>query len=259
MIFSPKYVILNAISVNFFMSGHSKWSTIKRAKAVTDQRRGNLFTKLSNNITIAAKQGGGDPDMNFKLRLAMDKAKAANMPNDNIERAVKRGTGELKDMVLEEIVYEGFGPSGLALIIITTTDNKNRTASSVRATLTKYDGNLGNSGSVMWMFDQKGVIRILKEHIKNKDEFELNIIDHGAEDIEEEEEGFTVTCQVAEFKKLKDYIESQAIPMESAEIELVPKDKVVVTDEKIKNKMEKIFEELEENDDVSNYYTNADI
>lgn len=240
------------------MSGHSKWSTIKRAKAVTDQRRGNVFTKLSNNITIAAKQGGGDPDMNFKLRLAMDKAKTANMPNDNIERAVKRGTGELKDVILEQVVYEAFGPNGVAIIIVATTDNKNRTAGQIRSILTKHQGNLGNTGSVMWMFDQAGIIRILKENIKDKDAFELNIIDQGAEDIEEEEEGFTISSSVQNFKKIKDYIESQNIPFESAEIEMVPKDKTDI-DDKTKEKIEKLFGELEDNDDVNEYYTNADI
>ncbi|MDP2685184.1 MAG: YebC/PmpR family DNA-binding transcriptional regulator [bacterium] len=241
------------------MSGHSKWSTIKRAKAVTDQRKGSLFTKLSKNITIATKQGGGDPEMNFKLRLAIDKAKSANMPHDNINRAIKRGTGELKDIILEEVIYECFGPNGIAIIIQATTDNKNRTASVIRSTLTKHQGNLGNSGSVMWMFDQKGVIRILKDDIKYKNEFELSIIDKGAENIEEEEEGFTITSSLEHFKKLQEYIEKQSIPFESAEIEMVAKDKINIEDEKIKNKIEKIFEELENNDDVSNYYTNANI
>jgi len=241
------------------MSGHSKWSTIKRQKAVTDQRRGSLFTKLSNNITIAAKQGGGDPGTNFKLKLAIDKAKTSNMPKDNIERAVKRGTGELKDIILEEVIYEGFGPNGIAIIIITTTDNKNRTASSIRSTLTKHQGNLGNNGSVMWMFDQKGIIRILKENIKNKDEFELDIIDHGAEDISEEEEGFTISSSIEDFKKLKEYIEGLDMPFESAELEMVAKDKVNIEDEKIKNNLGEIFEDLENNDDVINYYTNASI
>ncbi len=240
------------------MSGHSKWSTIKRAKAVTDQRKGSLFTKLSKNITIAAKQGGGDPNMNFKLRLTIDKAKSANMPNDNIERAIKRGTGELKDIILEEVTYECYGPNGIAIIIIATTDNKNRTASVIRSTLAKHQGNLGNTGSVMWMFDQKGIIRILKENIKNKDEFELNIIDQGAEDIEEEDEGFTITSSVEDFKKIQEYIDQKSIPFESAAIEMVPKDKIDI-DEKSKEKIEKLFAELEDDDDVNEYYTNADI
>lgn len=241
------------------MSGHSKWSTIKRQKAITDQRRGSLFTKLSNNITIAAKRGGGDININFKLKLAIDKAKTANMPKDNIDRAVKRGTGELKDVILEEIIYEGFGPNGIAIIIVATTDNKNRTASSVRSTLTKHQGNLGNNGSVTWMFNQKGVIRIFKENIEHKDEFELNIIDQGAEDITEEEEGFIITSSIENFKNLKEYIEKQNIPFESAELEIVAKDKINIEDKKVKDKMEEIFEEFENNEDVNNYYTNADI
>ncbi|XOU94218.1 MAG: YebC/PmpR family DNA-binding transcriptional regulator [Candidatus Kerfeldbacteria bacterium] len=240
------------------MSGHSKWSTIKRAKAVTDQRRGNLFTKLSKNITIAAKQGGGDQDMNFKLRLAVDKAKNSNMPNDNIDRAIKRGIGELKDIVVEEVIYEGFGPDGIAIIIEVATDNKNRSASAIRSIFTKNNGNLGNSGSVMWMFAQKGIIRILKENIKNKDEFELNVIDNGAEDIIEEDEGFVILSEVNSFKKIKDYIEQANIVFESADIEMIPNDKIKVSDGKLKTKLQKLFDELEDNEDVNNFYTNAD-
>lgn len=240
------------------MSGHSKWSTIKRAKAVTDQRRGNLFTKLSKNISIAAKQGGGDQDMNFKLRLAVDKAKNSNMPNDNINRAIKRGTGELKDIVVEEVTYEGFGPDGIAIIIEVATDNKNRSASAIRSIFTKNNGNLGNSGSVMWMFAQKGVIRILKENIKDKDKFELNVIDAGAEDIIEEEEGFIILSEASSFQKIKEYIEKEKIFFESADIEMVPNDKIKISDDKLKIKLQKLFDELEDNEDVNNFYTNAD-
>jgi len=240
------------------MSGHSKWSTIKRAKAVTDQRRGNLFTKLSKNISLAAKQGGGDQEMNFKLRLAVDKAKSSNMPNDNIERAIKRGTGELKDMILEEVIYEGYGPDGIAIIIEIATDNKNRSASAIRSIFTKNNGNLGNSGSVLWMFAQKGIIRILKENIRDKDEFELKVIDNGAEDIIEEEEGFAILSEISSFQKLKEYIEKENIHSESADIEMIPNDKIKISDEKTITKLQKLFDELEENEDVNNFYTNAD-
>lgn len=241
------------------MSGHSKWSQIKRQKAVTDQKRGNLFTKLANAITIAVKRGGKDQNSNFKLRLAVEKAKSANMPNNNIERAIKRGSGELEGITLEEVIYEAFGPNGIAIIIEATTDNKNRTTSSIRNIITKYQGNLGNSGSVMWMFDKKGVIRILKNNIKNKEDFELKIIDTGADDIIEEEEGFTILTKVENLAYLKELIEKENIILESAEIELIPQNKIIVESESIKNKINKLLEELEENDDVNNYFTNADL
>jgi len=241
------------------MSGHSKWSQIKRQKAVADQKRGNLFTKLANTITIAVKQGGKDQNSNFKLRLTVEKAKSANMPNNNIERAIKRGSGELEGITLDEIIYEAFGPNGIAIIIEATTDNKNRTTSSIRNILTKYQGNLGNSGSVMWMFDKKGVIRILKNNIKNKEDFELKIIDAGADDIIEEEEGFTILTKVEMLALIKELIEKENIILESAEIELIPQNKTIVESESIKNKINKLLEALEENDDVNNCFTNADL
>lgn len=241
------------------MSGHSKWSQIKRQKAVADQKRGNLFTKIANTITIAVKQGGKDQNSNFKLRLAVEKAKSANMPNNNIERAIKRGSGELEGITLEEIIYEAFGPNGIAIIVEATSDNKNRTTSSIRNILTKYQGNLGNSGSVTWMFDKKGVIRILKNNIKNKEDFELRIIDAGADDIIEEEEGFTILTKVEKLAYLKELIEKENIILESAEIELIPQNKIIIESESIKNKINKLLEELEENDDVNNYFTNADL
>jgi YebC/PmpR family DNA-binding regulatory protein len=241
------------------MSGHSKWSQIKRGKAVADQKRGNLFTKLANAITIAVKQGGKDQNSNFKLRLAIEKAKSANMPNNNTERAIKRGSGELEGIMPEEIIYEAFGPNGIAIIIEATSDNKNRTTSSIRNILMKHRGNLGNSGSVMWMFDKKGVLRILKNNIKNKEAFELKIIDAGADDIIEEEEGFTIFTKVEKLAHLKKLIEKENIILESAEIELVPQNKIIIKNESTKNKINKLLEELEKNDDVNNYFTNADL
>ena len=241
------------------MSGHSKWAQIKRQKAVADKKRGNLFTKLGNAITVAAKQGGKDPDSNFKLRIAIEKAKSANIPNENIERAIKRGGGELEGVTIEEVIYEGFGPAGIALIIEATTDNKNRTTSSLRSILTKHQGNLGSSGSVMWMFDKKGVIRILKNNITNKDELELKLIDAGAEDIIEEEEGFTIYTKPEELPQMKKTIETEKIPLASAEIELVPKNKIKIENESTKKKINQLFEELETNDDINNYFTNADL
>lgn len=241
------------------MSGHSKWAQIKRQKAVTDKKRGNLFTKLGNAITIAAKQGDPNPEINFKLRMAIEKAKAANTPNENIERAIKRGNGELEGVVIEEVVYEGFGPAGTALIIEATTDNKNRTTASLRNILTKYQGNLGSSGSVRWMFDKKGAIRIIKDKIINKDELTLKLIDAGVEDIVEEEEGLTVYTTAEELLRIKKLIEKEGIVPESAEIELVPQNKTKIEDESVKVKINKLFEELEAHDDINNYFTNADL
>jgi len=241
------------------MSGHSKWSQIKRQKAVADQKRGNLFTKLANAITVAVKHGGQDTSSNFKLRLAIEKARNANMPNQNVERAIKRGSGELESTTLEEVIYEAFGPNGIAIIIEATTDNKNRTTGSIRNILSKYQGNLGNSGSVMWMFDNKGVIRILKNNIKDKENFSLKIIDAGAEDIIEETEGFTILADLDKLSLLKDLIEKETIKVESAEIELVPKNKVTIDNKSTKNKINKLLEELEDNDDINNYFTNADL
>lgn len=241
------------------MSGHSKWSSIKRQKAITDGKRGNLFTKLANAIALAAKQGGADTTINFKLRLAVDRAKNFNMPNNNIDRAIKRGTGELAGETIDEITYEAYGPQGIAMIIQATTNNKNRTSSDIKSTLSKHGGNLGSSGCVMWMFDQKGVIRILKENFKEKDEFELQLIDAGADDIIEEEEGYTIYTPVNKFPDVNKFINNQNIKSETAEIEFIPQNKVSIAKEKIKIKLDKLLAELENNDDVNNYFTNADL
>lgn len=241
------------------MSGHSKWAQIKRQKAVTDNKRGSLFTKLGNAIAAATKQGGKDPESNFRLRMTIEKAKAANMPNDNIERSIKRGSGELEGVTIKEVIYEGFGPAGIALILETTTDNKNRTTTELRSLLAKYQGNLGSSGSVMWMFEKKGVIRILKNSINKKEEFELKLIDAGAEDIIEEEEGFTVLCRVEDLSQLKILIEKESIPLESADIELIAQNKIKIEDDATKKRIDKLLEELEEHDDINNYFTNADL
>ncbi|MBU0964461.1 YebC/PmpR family DNA-binding transcriptional regulator, partial [Patescibacteria group bacterium] len=237
---------------------HSKWSQIKRQKAVTDKKKGNLFTKLAKTITIATKQGGPDPDSNFKLRLAIDKARSSNMPNDNIERAIKRGSGETGENTIEEVIYEAFGPGGSAIIIEATTDNKNRTTAEIRNILSKHQGNLGNSGSVIWMFDAKGVLRILKNNLKNKEEFELNIIDAGAEDILEEEEGYSILTQPNDLPIIKKAVKQLNISIESSEIEMVPKNKIAAQEKEI-NQLNKLFEELEANDDINNYFTNANL
>jgi len=234
------------------MSGHSKWSTIKRAKEAKDNKRSSVFTKLANNITIAARKGG-DPDMNFSLRMAIDKAKSSNMPRDNVERAIKRGTGELGGVAIEELTYEGFGPVKSAFIIETVTDNKNRTASDIRHIFTKNGGGLG---SVFWNFDRKGVISISNVNLKDVDwdELELELIDTGAEDITKEEAGATIITAMENLQKVKKFLDSKNIKTESAELEYIAKEKKELSEEE-KNKVEKFIDALDENNDVSNYYT----
>lgn len=238
------------------MSGHSKWAQIKRQKGVADVKKGSLFTKLGRVITVVAKEGGGNPETNFKLRLAMDKAKAANMPNENIERAIKRGTGEGNEDKLETITYEAYGPAGTALVIEALTDNRNRTISIIRGIINKYQGNLAGTNSVLWMFEPKGVIGINLG--QNKEEVELKAIDAGADDVVEEGENLFVYTKPADLKIVKDQLEKNGIKAEYAEIELLPKTKVV-PDEKTKEKIKALFNELDDNEEVNNYYSNADL
>lgn len=240
------------------MSGHSKWSQIKRQKAAADNKRGSLFTKLGNAISIAVKQGGKDPETNFKLRIAVEKAKSSNMPNDTIERAIKRGAGELEGSSIEEVTYEAYGPGGVALVIQTATDNKNRTAADLRHMLTKLGGNLGSTNSVLWMFDQKGVVRIPQESVQDRDALEMTLIESGAEDIREETEGLIVLTPPSDLPNIKEALEQKGVSVASADIELVPQNTVTLTDAKEKDRLEKLYAQLEESDDVNNYFTNAD-
>ncbi len=238
------------------MSGHSKWATTKRQKAVTDAKRGAIFTKLSNIITIAAREKGGDPDVNFSLRMAVEKARAANMPKDNIERAIKRGTGELAGAAIEELVYEGFGPVKSQFIVKCLTDNKNRAAANVRHLFTKHGGAFG---SVMWNFESRGVIRIAKDELTNNklsaEEFELELIDAGAQDILKEEEGVTIYTKIEDLQKVKKFLEEKNIKTESAEIEYIAKEDLALSGED-KERVEKFVEELEDNEDAADYYHN---
>ena len=236
------------------MSGHSKWAQIHRKKGVVDAKRGALFTKLGNAITVAVRQGGGDPETNFKLRLAIDQARAANMPKTNIERAIKRGTGELEGGKIEEITYEGFGPNGTAFIIECLTNNRNRTSSAIKHILTKYGGSLGGPNSVSWMFEPKGIIRT-----KNiNDELELKLIDAGAQDIVHEEDNVAIYTAPNDLEKVKKFLEQKEIEVIYAEVEQIAKDKKVVSKEQ-KEKIERLFAELDDNEDVNNYYTNAEV
>ncbi len=241
------------------MSGHSKWHSIRHQKAANDAKRGKIFTKMANIITIAAREKGGDLDTNFSLRLAVDRAKASNMPKDNIDRAIKKGTGELEGGQIDELIYEGIGPVNAQFVVKCLTDNKNRTASEIRHIFSKSGGSLG---SVMWNFDKKSVIRIIGEEVKEKnlasDDMELELIDAGAEDIENVEEGMIIYAEMGDLKKIKDFLETKEIKVESADLEYVAKENTDISDAD-KEKVEKFIEALDESDDVSDYYTNVNI
>jgi len=239
------------------MSGHSKWATTKRAKAIVDAKRSNLFTKLSNNITIAAKEGGGDPATNFKLRIAVDKAKSASMPKDNIERAIKRGTGELGGAVIEEVIYGALLPGKVVVIIKCLTDNKNRTLNEVKTLLQKNKAQITDPNSIVWQFDNRGVIKINQSGLagKNKEELELMVIDAGAEDLTEDEEEMTIFTNPKKLQKVKEALESLGLKIVSADLEMVAKEKVSLEGEAL-DKVIKFFDFLDGLSDLSDYYTN---
>lgn len=239
------------------MSGHSKWSTIKRKKAATDAKKGQLFTKIARELTVAARQGGGDPDVNFRLRLVIDKAKQANMPKDSIERAIKRGTGEMKGEAYEEIRYEGYGPHGVALILDALTDNRNRAVADIRRLLTRSGGSLGETGSVTWLFDQRGLI-IIEADGEEAEEFALQAIDAGADDVRIENGLVEIYTQPADFQKVKETLEREGVPFSSAEITMVPKT-LNRLGETETIKMMHLIEALEDLEDVQQAYSNLDI
>jgi len=237
------------------MSGHSKWATTHRQKAIVDAKRGAIFTKFANLISIAAKQGG-DPDANPSLRSAIDRARDVSMPKDNIERAIKKGTGELGGDQVEELYYEGIGPAGIQVIVKCLTDNRNRSASTIRHAFTK---NNGSFGSVMWNFKQTGVIMLSQEVLDsekiNFDEFELELIDNGANDIVKADEGLTIYTVLSDFQKMQDYLKTCNLKVESAEIEYVAKEKVNLSSED-QETCDKFLEEMDDNEDVSACFTN---
>jgi YebC/PmpR family DNA-binding regulatory protein len=238
------------------MSGHSKWATIKRAKGANDAKRGALFTKLSREIIIAAKQGGPDPSANFKLRLAIQKAKANNVPNDNIERAIAKAAGAGADEHLEEVVYEGYGPGGSAILVSTLTDNKNRTVSEVRHQFTRAGGNLGEAGSVAWQFDAKGLISILLEGA-DPDEVALAAIDAGAEDVDIDHEAVEVRTDPSSLEPVRKALESGGFTIEHADFAMVPKTTIELDDRAAHQAM-RLIEGLEDLEDVQRVYSNAD-
>ena len=238
------------------MSGHSKWATIKRKKAATDSARGKVFTKIIKEITIAARDGGGDPDGNPRLRLAIQNAKGNNMPQDNIVRAIKKGTGELEGVRYEEITYEAYAPNGIAMMIESVTDNKNRTVAELRHAISKASGNLGESGSVAWMFERKGVINVEKENVKEDDLMEV-ILDAGADDLKTEGDFFEVLSSLEKFEQVRKAIEEKSYKIESASLQYIAKDLLPVSG-KSADEVIRCIESVEDNDDVQNVYTNAD-
>ena len=238
------------------MSGHSKWATIKRKKAATDSARGKIFTKIIKEITIASRDGGGDPDANPRLRLAIQTAKGNKMPQDNITRAIKKGTGELEGVRYEEITYEAYAPGGIAVIIESVTDNKNRTVAELRHLISKKNGNLAESGSVSWMFERKGVVNVEKDSIKEDDLMEV-ILDAGADDLKPEGDYYEVIAAVENFEKVRKAIEDKSYRIESASLQYIAKDLITV-DSKNTDEVIRFIEAVEENDDVQNVYTNAD-
>ncbi|MBU2446939.1 MAG: YebC/PmpR family DNA-binding transcriptional regulator [Bacteroidetes bacterium] len=239
------------------MSGHSKWSTIKRKKSAIDSKRGKLFTKLIKEITIAARDGGGNPDGNPRLRLAIDAAKSANMPADNIERAIKKATGELEGVNYEEITYEGYGPGGAAILIETVTDNKNRTVSEIRHLFTRNNGRLAESGSVNWMFDRKGIITLDKNQI-GEDDLMMLVLDAGADDMISDGDYFEIQTSLENFDKVRKTLLEKNLNLESASLQMIPQNLASVegNDNAV---VIKLLESLEDLDDVQNVYTNADI
>jgi len=238
------------------MSGHSKWATIKHKKGALDAKRGQMFTKFIMEITIAAK-GGGNSDTNPRLRTAVQRAKDANMPQDNIDRAIKKGTGELPGVTYEEVTYEGYGPGGIAILVEVVTDNKNRASSEVRSIFTKKGGNMAGSGSVSWIFEKKGFFVVNKKAIEEDALMDI-VLEAGADDLVAEEENYSITCGQTNFDKVKKALDANKIKTESAEITMVPKNEIHLTGEDAKQILG-LVDALEEHEDVQNVYANFDI
>ncbi len=240
------------------MSGHSHWATIKHKKAAVDAKRGRLWSKVARMIIVAARNGGGDPSANLTLRYAIDKAKAVNMPRDTIEKAIKRGTGEIEGATFESIQYEGYGPSGVAIVAEVLTDNRNRTGPEVKRIFEKHGGSLGTPGCVSWMFNKKGLITVLTSSIDEDDLMEL-ALSAGADDLQNTGEVYEITCDPSAYDELKKALEEKEIPTQTAEISMVPQTMVPITDPETARKIINLMEAVEEHDDVQNTYANFDI
>jgi len=240
------------------MSGHSHWAGIKHKKAATDAKRGKAWSKVARMIIVAAKSGGGDPSANLTLRYAIDKAKSVNMPRDTIEKAVKKGTGELEGVHFVEIVYEGYGPSGVAVVVEALTDNHTRTASEIKRLFERHGSSLGTSGCVNWMFSKKGLITVNAANIKEDELFEI-ALNAGADDMQNTGSVFEITCDLGVYEKLRKTLKDKGIATEVAEISMVPQSTVTISDERAARKIIALMEELEDHEDVQNTYSNFDI
>jgi YebC/PmpR family DNA-binding regulatory protein len=240
------------------VSGHSKWSTIKRKKGANDAKRGKIFTKLIKEITLAARMGGGDAEGNPRLRSAVVAAKGENMPKENIDRAIKKGTGEMGGAIYEEIMYEGYGPGGIAVLVETMTDNKNRTVADVRHFFAKSGGNLGEFGCVAWMFDKKGTLSVVKGGVTEDALMDL-VLEAGGEDVVEEEDSYQIVTAPEAFNDVVDRLEKGGIKFSDAGLAMVPRTSIEVTDEKTARSLLRLLENLEDHDDVQKVHANFDI
>jgi YebC/PmpR family DNA-binding regulatory protein len=239
------------------MSGHNKWSTIKHKKGAADAKRGKMFSKLIKEITIAARMGGGDPEGNPRLRTAVLAARGANMPKDNVERAIKRGTGELEGANYEEINYEGYGPGGVAVLLEALTDNKNRTVAEIRHIFDKYNGNLGESGCVAWMFDKKGIIEVTAKGLTEDEVMEL-ALEHGAQDVQHDGDVFEISAELADFETVRKAVEEKGWKIELAEITMIPQNTIKLEGKKAEQ-MLKMMDALDDHDDLQRVFANFDI
>ena len=240
------------------MSGHSKWASIKHKKGALDAKRGKIFTKLIREVTVAAREGGGNPDSNPRLRLAIQKAKDANMPADNIDRGIKKGTGELEGVSYENVSFEGYALGGVAVIVEGLTDNKNRTTSEVRSIFTKRGGNMAGAGSVAFQFDKKGTFLVARKDIE-EDALMTIALESGAEDLTSDEDFFQIVCAPQDFDKVRTGLTEKNVNIESGELSMVPKNTVKIEDIETARKILALVEDLEDNDDVQNVYSNFDI
>jgi len=241
------------------VSGHSKWSSIKHKKGAADAKRGQLFSKLARAIIVAAREGGADPDANLALANAVQKARDNSMPKDNIERAIARGSGAAGDgQAYEQVTYEGYGPGGIALLVEALTDNRNRTAAEIRHLFAKHEGNLGAAGAVAWLFERKGIALVDADSV-DEDELMLAAVDGGAEDVTREGSSFQVTSAPEDLPTVREALEQAGIPLESAELTMVPKTTISIDDEAAARKLLRLLDALEESDDVQDVYGNFDI
>jgi len=239
------------------MSGHSKWHSIKHKKMATDQKRGKIFTKLIKEIMVATKMGGANPETNPRLRMAIEKAKSYNMPNDNIQRAIKKGSGAEGGVNYEQVSYEGYGPGGVAIYVEVLTDNKNRTASEIRSIFSRHNGNLGGQGSVAWIFERKGLITVKKEKSEEDKLFEI-VLEAGAEDMKTEKDTYEIITTPENFENVKKALQDNQIEIENASVTLIPKNTVKVEGKEAEQLL-KLLDDLEEDEDVQGVYANFDI